>query len=357
MLAVLLGLTLLVLPRGFARARYVAGCVTLALMLLAPTFTIWQLADPARSGLAVLRGRAGIRTRGRSASGSELLGDSTTPLRTTSPSRDTRLVVDPNHVLPWVVMAWAIGVLVCSMRLAGGWWQARRLVRLGTRPIATHWDQVKDTLAARLGLSRTVRLLESTRLHVPVVVGWLRPVLLVPTAVLGGLSPAAARGGHRARVGPHPATRLHRQPASVCRRDVVVLPPRRLVGLERRPHRARALLRRPGGGRMRRRRPLRPCPDGHRDIATRRDGSCHGRHRIAPAGARAPFAWRQATRHRRLVGLDRRVAHRRDGVGCWRHQLDTRRARRVHRRARTGAQGSRGARCPDHGREPGQPHA
>ena len=46
MLAVLLGLTLLVLPRGFARARYVAGCVTLALMLLAPTFTIWQLADP-----------------------------------------------------------------------------------------------------------------------------------------------------------------------------------------------------------------------------------------------------------------------------------------------------------------------
>ena len=30
-LAVLLGLTLLVLPRGFARARYVAGCVTLAL--------------------------------------------------------------------------------------------------------------------------------------------------------------------------------------------------------------------------------------------------------------------------------------------------------------------------------------
>ena len=75
------------------------------------------------------------------------------------------------------------------MRLAGGWWQARRLVRLGTRPIAAHWEQVKDALAARLELTRTVRLLESTRLQVPVVVGWLRPVLLVPTAVLGGLSP------------------------------------------------------------------------------------------------------------------------------------------------------------------------
>jgi len=78
---------------------------------------------------------------------------------------------------------------VCSARLAGGWWQARRLVRLGTRPVALHWEQVKDALAARLDLTRTVRLLESTRLQVPVVVGWLRPVLLVPTAVLGGLSP------------------------------------------------------------------------------------------------------------------------------------------------------------------------
>ncbi len=48
---------------------------------------------------------------------------------------------------------------------------------------------MKDALAARLDLTRTVRLLESTRLQVPVVVGWLRPVLLVPTAVLGGLSP------------------------------------------------------------------------------------------------------------------------------------------------------------------------
>ena len=48
---------------------------------------------------------------------------------------------------------------------------------------------MKDALSARLGLTRTVRLLESTRLQVPVVVGWLRPVLLVPTAVLGGLSP------------------------------------------------------------------------------------------------------------------------------------------------------------------------
>ena len=30
--------------------------------------------------------------------------------------------------MPWVVAGWTLGVLFCSLRLAGGWWQARRLV-------------------------------------------------------------------------------------------------------------------------------------------------------------------------------------------------------------------------------------
>ncbi len=136
-LAVLLGLTLLVLPRGFARARYVAGCVTLALMLLAPTFTIWQLADPHDPASPYFEDVQASALVPVSAPDVPLLGDSTTPLRAAVPTRDDRrLVVDPNHVLPWVVLAWALGVLVCSARLAGGWWQARRLVRLGTRPVA-----------------------------------------------------------------------------------------------------------------------------------------------------------------------------------------------------------------------------
>ncbi len=187
-LAVLLGLTLLVLPRAFARARYVAGCVTLALMLLAPTFTIWQLADPHDPASPYFEDVQTSALMPASVAGARPVGDPTTPLHTTAGTReDTRLVVDANRVLPWVVMAWAIGVLLCSMRLAGGWWQAHRLVRMGTRPVGAHWEQVTNALASRLALTRTVRLLESTRLQIPVVVGWLRPVLLVPTAVIGGL--------------------------------------------------------------------------------------------------------------------------------------------------------------------------
>ena len=45
-------------------------------------------------------------------------------------------------------------------------------------------------LAARLGIRRPVRLLESARVQVPVVIGALRPVLLLPASALTGLAPA-----------------------------------------------------------------------------------------------------------------------------------------------------------------------
>jgi uncharacterized protein (TIGR03435 family) len=49
------------------------------------------------------------------------------------------------------------------------------------------WQQMLRELGARIGLSRPVRLLVSALVQVPTVVGWLRPVVLVPVGALGGL--------------------------------------------------------------------------------------------------------------------------------------------------------------------------
>ena len=44
-------------------------------------------------------------------------------------------------------------------------------------------------LGRRLGIGRAVALLESSAISVPMVVGWLRPVVLVPASALAGLPP------------------------------------------------------------------------------------------------------------------------------------------------------------------------
>ena len=79
------------------------------------------------------------------------------------------------------------------------------------------------------------------------VVGWLKPVVIVPAAALSGLTARPAGGALRARARARPTTRLSRQPAPVRRRDPALLPPGRVVDVRARARGARALLRRPRG--------------------------------------------------------------------------------------------------------------
>lgn len=91
--------------------------------------------------------------------------------------------------LPWAVVAWLSGVLVISGRLVLDYLRVRRLCFEGVRPLRPELQSVVDRLANSLGLCCVVRVLESTRVAVPLVVGWIRPVILVPPSALMGLSP------------------------------------------------------------------------------------------------------------------------------------------------------------------------
>ena len=105
------------------------------------------------------------------------------------PCRANHAGVTAEALLPVLMVIWLAGVSVLSLRLFTGWLWVQRLRTRGVAPADEALRQMAARLARRLHIARAVTLLESTRLQVPVVVGWLRPVLLVPTAVLGGLSP------------------------------------------------------------------------------------------------------------------------------------------------------------------------
>jgi len=91
--------------------------------------------------------------------------------------------------LVWLVCVWAAGVVMLSLRTAGGWIFAQTLKHRGTRPAEQTWQQVLARLAIRLGVARQIALCESTVARVPTVIGWLRPVILLPVSALAGLTP------------------------------------------------------------------------------------------------------------------------------------------------------------------------
>ena len=91
--------------------------------------------------------------------------------------------------LPLVVGAWLLGLVVLSGRLAGGLLHASRLRRTG-RALGPEWQQRLAALAARAGLRRPVALLESARVAGPLVLGHLRPAILLPLGAVAGLPPS-----------------------------------------------------------------------------------------------------------------------------------------------------------------------
>ena len=160
-------------------ARYLAACAAMILIVALPIapFPIGR-SPPAAAGPSAVSRAAGDRD-GRDAHRLD-------PASIPGP-KELRLADRIEPMLPAIVALWMAGVGVFSLRLLGGWLQARRWVRRQTRPLADPWPDRVERLKERLGVRRAVALLESARVEVPMVVGWLRPAILVPVAALSGL--------------------------------------------------------------------------------------------------------------------------------------------------------------------------
>jgi beta-lactamase regulating signal transducer with metallopeptidase domain len=91
------------------------------------------------------------------------------------------------NVLPWITPLWLIGALLFNLKHAASCIAAGRLRRRGVCPAPDAWQQRLGAIQGRLKIAKPVMLLESCLTQVPMVVGHLRPVILVPLGLLAGL--------------------------------------------------------------------------------------------------------------------------------------------------------------------------
>ncbi len=180
LIAAALALVLSRLRRHPAQARYLAGCAALAAMIVLPFITAAVIAPISLAGAV-----AGVPLGpvAKSPAG----GPVAPPVSRAVRSEITSSLDE--SVLLLVVLVWAAGVLILSIRLVGGWMHAQRLARTQVLPIAEPWASKLAALRVKLAVSRPVRLFQSALVEVPTVIGWLRPVILLPASTLTGLSP------------------------------------------------------------------------------------------------------------------------------------------------------------------------
>ncbi len=170
---------LAIIPVRAARTRYAVAIVTLALMLALPAATAVRLSEMSPWTSDVVTATSAVAP-GPTGPGPQAVATTPTPAA-------IRAAIEP--VLPWVVLAWFGGVVALSLRLASGGLMTRQLGRVGTSSVPDACVEAVARLAARLRISRPVRVLGSAVVQVPAVIGWLRPMILLPASALTGLTP------------------------------------------------------------------------------------------------------------------------------------------------------------------------
>jgi beta-lactamase regulating signal transducer with metallopeptidase domain len=165
-----------------ASIRYALALTTLLLMLAAPvlTFTMFwygaRFSDhgghPIVDATKIPAGESQIVQSGHPMAGAAL--QHTYALR--------------GDVLPWLVEAWFAGIVFFGLRAAGGLMVVERLRRKESTPVSAALREKCLALQRQLGIEKVIRYCQSHRFDAPAVIGWFRPVVLLPITALTGLS-------------------------------------------------------------------------------------------------------------------------------------------------------------------------
>ncbi len=220
------GVLLALLRSATAQVRYLVACAGLVLMTAAPVGTAcWLVANmnapttnpPAQVDASANSGQLAVPTRDdtRNKDDHDPFQTSGIPMAASTSETDASAgdqAVDAAIfsmdslrmwqgrfgsalaiIQPWLfvfVVAWGVGVVCLAVRLLAGLGRVWRW-RSEAAPVeAVELSLVVDRLARQLNLHRGVRLLHSTRLMVPAVIGLVRPAILLPFGMATGLTTA-----------------------------------------------------------------------------------------------------------------------------------------------------------------------
>jgi len=95
-----------------------------------------------------------------------------------------RLVVFLNQQIGWIFLVWLICFAIKSVKMVGGLFYIHRIRTQKVHLIDEEWKDKVLAFSKKLGISQKVTLLQSERVKVPVTIGVLKPVILLPLGLL-----------------------------------------------------------------------------------------------------------------------------------------------------------------------------
>lgn len=155
------------IPKQHCNARYMNGLLTLLALAVLPVVTFCSLLGRQLGSVDELNSP-----------------DNLWSVAVSTPSVEAATGTLDSFLL-WVVVVWFAGVVLVGVR---SWRQWRELIK-----VAREWatpdarlQAIVAALASRFGFARDILVLVSDRIETPTLIGWIKPLILLPTGVALG---------------------------------------------------------------------------------------------------------------------------------------------------------------------------
>ncbi|MBX2840849.1 MAG: TonB-dependent receptor plug domain-containing protein [Flammeovirgaceae bacterium] len=93
-----------------------------------------------------------------------------------------------------IFICWLLGVGFFSLRFVSGLYYIQKIKTQKIQPVSDFWQQQLGKLCHKMGITLNVTMLKSSLVDVPTVVGWLKPVILMPVSMLSQIPVAEIEG-------------------------------------------------------------------------------------------------------------------------------------------------------------------
>jgi beta-lactamase regulating signal transducer with metallopeptidase domain len=89
--------------------------------------------------------------------------------------------------IPLIITVWIAGLILFTARLLSGLAYTIRLTS-SSLAVENEWSEYIHRTAAALGINRVIALAQSHAINSPMVIGYFKPVILIPLGMLSGLT-------------------------------------------------------------------------------------------------------------------------------------------------------------------------
>ena len=200
--AILLVLILIALRSYTAQSRYIVAVGILCAFFLTVSTTFWQhwqeVNNPSELSASILSNQPSgevfpmINQAEKSGNSDPTIQSTLPPNGEISPADQSGWIAVfrdyyKRH-LPLLVTIWFLGVLFLQLRFLGQLAYVQRLKHYGTQVFPTGWKDRIEELEGKLRIQKKVAYLTSIRIQSPMVIGWLKPVVLFPQQIFNSLS-------------------------------------------------------------------------------------------------------------------------------------------------------------------------